>query len=171
MDFPTWLGMVDNSLSSSGHPLTSSSYNLQSLQALFSQGVSPVIAARMVANGQVPQAPPPLPAAAVSGAPKSAPLVSPVERSGIEFGRRFCVYGGWMMVISGGILVTAGLLMLVGTLFFTISIFSLVGFTAALVPLLYGVLSSSIGGVLLVFGYGSRLLLDIHESICASRTP
>jgi hypothetical protein len=76
MDFQTWLRAFDASLKAAGSGFTSSMYATGDVQAAWSNGVSPVIAARQALAGQFNMA-----GAAVLSTPGAAPFAMPVRKS------------------------------------------------------------------------------------------
>lgn len=162
VDFQTWMAAVQTSLTAAGHGMPASAYVVSHLVSLHQQGVSPVIAARQIAAGQVPLNPPaPLPTPIQS--PYS--VVSGFARMRIEFARRFCVLAGWIIWSIGALYVLGGLLVVVLGAASQMSSVAILGVLFALSPTVAGLLIMGMGSVLLVIGYGTRLLLDIHEKV------
>lgn len=162
VDFQTWMAAVQSSLTATGHGTPASAYVLSHLASLHQSGVSPVIAARQIAAGQVPLNPPAPPVTLIQ-TPYS--VVSGFARMRIEFARRFCVLAGWIIWGIGALYVFGGLLLVVIGAASQMSSVAILGVLFALSPTVAGLLIMGVGGVLLVIGYGTRLLLDIHEKI------
>lgn len=75
MDYQAWLKAFDASMKASGSGFTSTMYSATELQAAWSNGVSPVIAARQAIAGQFNMA-----GAALVASPGHAPFPMPVRQ-------------------------------------------------------------------------------------------